>query len=69
MLATCSTGDDLLDARELRWAAEEVGALLRRCDPGSIVHTVLRQTLSELDSLKRSLEGNSLSPVPMPVAA
>jgi hypothetical protein len=57
MMATAMSEDAALDAREIRWAAEEIAALVRQTAPGSIVCTVLQQTLLELTSLKRSLEG------------
>jgi hypothetical protein len=47
-----------LDPRELRWAAEEVAALIRQTDHGSVVGTLLQQTLRELTSLKQSAEGS-----------
>ena len=52
-----------LDARELRWAAQEVAALMRQAHPGSVVCTVLQQTLRELTSLKKSAEGTVYGPM------
>ena len=58
-----------LDARELRWAAEEVAALIRQSEPGSVVSTLLQQTLRELTSLKHSAEGAFYGPIRTGVAA
>ena len=45
-----------LDAKELRFAAQEVAALLRQVEPGSVVASVLTQTLRELKSLRESAD-------------
>lgn len=67
MTATAMSEESAINARELRWAAEEIAALVRQTEPGSVVCTVLQQTLRELTSLKRSLEGRV--PEPIRVAA
>ncbi len=58
-----------LDARELRWATEELAALIRQCEYGSVVCTVLQQSLSELTSLKASAEGAFYGPMRTNIAA
>lgn len=55
---TPSNDAPALDARELRWAVEEVASLLRQTDHGSVVGVILQQTLRELTSLKQSAEGS-----------
>lgn len=51
-----------IDATEVRWAADEVAALLRRAAPDSVVGMVLQQTLRELASLKQSAAGQVIGP-------
>jgi flagella basal body P-ring formation protein FlgA len=43
-----------IDAAEVKWAAEEVAALLQQVAPNSVVGMVLTQTLRELASLRQS---------------
>jgi hypothetical protein len=52
---------DGLDARELRWAAGEILSLLRQTDHGSVIGTILKQTLRELASLKPVSEGSIIA--------
>jgi hypothetical protein len=50
--------DSGLDAKELRWASEELATLIRQTEPGSVVSTILTQALRELKSLKAHAEGS-----------
>lgn len=58
-----------IDANEVRWAADEVAALLRHVSPDSVVDRVLRQTLLQLVSLKQSTEVEVIGPFRMKIAA
>jgi hypothetical protein len=71
MLATAPNDLDTpnLNVVELRWAAEEVSLLLQQVDPSSAVAAVLRQSVGELASLKKSAESMVLGPIRMRRAA
>jgi hypothetical protein len=43
-----------IDPDEVKWAAEEVAAVLQQVAPHSVVGMVLTQTLRELASLRQS---------------
>jgi hypothetical protein len=58
-----------LNVVELRWAAEEVAALLQHVEPSSAVAAVLQQTVRELASLKQSAEAMVLGPIRLRRAA
>jgi hypothetical protein len=58
-----------LNVVELRWAAEEVAALLQHVEPGSAVAAVLQQSVRELASLKQSAEAMVLGPIRLRRAA
>lgn len=51
-----------IDIQEVKWAAEEVAALLQQVSANSVVGMVLTQTLRELASLKQSAAGTVVGP-------
>jgi hypothetical protein len=52
-----------IDIQEVKWAAEEVAALLQQVSANSVVGMVLTQTLRELASLKQSAASTVVGPL------
>jgi len=67
-LALAPPAAPAIDAAQVKWAADEVAALLRQTPSDSVVGMVLTQTLRELASLKQSA-GEVVGPFRVKTAA
>lgn len=52
-----------IDAAEVKWAAEEVAAVLQQVAADSVVGMILTQTLRELASLRPGTGGEVVGPL------
>ena len=68
MTTTQSPSATMIDANEVRWAAEAVAQILRKAEPDSVVGAILQQTLRELSSLNPTA-ATVIGPFRMRIAA